>query len=502
MKKAILLSVLLFSSVIVLFAQNVDSGSWYSRVQWPHDGIPYESQHFIVYSDGASQEVRQSIAEIGETFLMELTSEFGIIGDEMFRFPPGQDKIHIFAYKDRYPQAWGARAYYGGLIIWSLDHERRNTNLNSYVPTFTHELVHVLESLLKGRDVADEAVAVRVNVWFSEGLAEAITGGTSGGAVKDLGYMNYLTAKFGKLSPVAFKHDGQVGDWKDIATSKACFEYHYPMYQLAVEYLMDEDGLGKTPQDITYIFTDIAEGATFPTAFENRMGISLKDYEVQFFDLMNDYLEEGGIFKSIKHLTLVWLVLIATSLFIIVWYIARDNRTRLGIKLYWVLVTMFFGPFGLLVYLFLCKQPGQQASRWWRALGASMFSVTGNAVGLMVVFAFYNLFRADILIYLTPLLVGWLIFRAPLVAVGSGSSYLSVLLRTLFAEFISTILVLIGMLPVLIQLPTRWVYVIYPDSWLFLGCFLLGVIGGVIILYPYNIWKVHRNSAIWPNCAI
>ena len=104
----------------------VDSGSWYSRVEWPHDGNPYESWNFLVYSDAAGREARQSVAEIGKELLTELAAEFGIVGDEMFRFPPGQDKIHIFAYKNRYPQAWGARAYYGGLVIWSLDHNKRD----------------------------------------------------------------------------------------------------------------------------------------------------------------------------------------------------------------------------------------------------------------------------------------------------------------------------------------------------------------------------------------
>ncbi|NIO28628.1 MAG: hypothetical protein GTO29_08755 [Candidatus Latescibacteria bacterium] len=152
-------------------AQMVDSGSWYTREQWPHDGHPYESQNFVVYSDEASQEARQAVAEIGEELLTELVSEFGIVGDEMLRFPPGQDKIHIYAYKNRDEQNWGARAYYCGFIIWSLDHEERSRDLDFYRATAKHEMVHVVEALLKGRDVANFPVAIRVHVWFSEGLA-------------------------------------------------------------------------------------------------------------------------------------------------------------------------------------------------------------------------------------------------------------------------------------------------------------------------------------------
>ena len=52
--------------------QMVDSGSWYSRVQWPHDGRPYESQDFVVYSDGASQEARQAASEMSEELMAKL----------------------------------------------------------------------------------------------------------------------------------------------------------------------------------------------------------------------------------------------------------------------------------------------------------------------------------------------------------------------------------------------------------------------------------------------
>ena len=59
-----------------------------------------------------------------------------IVVDEMFRFPPGHDKIHIYAYKNRYPQAWGARAFHGGLIIWSLDHQHRKRRYHRSVPNY------------------------------------------------------------------------------------------------------------------------------------------------------------------------------------------------------------------------------------------------------------------------------------------------------------------------------------------------------------------------------
>ena len=486
--------------------QMVDSGSWYSREQWPHDGNPYESQHFVVYSDAASQEARQSVAEIGEEILAELIAEFGIGEDEMFRFPPGQDKIHIYAYRDRYQRAWGARAYYAGLIIWSLDHEQRSTDLDLYVRVAKHELVHVVEALLKGRDVATIAPGggVRVDMWFSEGLAEAVSGGTSGFAIRDLDYLNYLTDKYGQLSPIAFDTDGQVAAiHSEEEIGLAYMEYHYPMYQLAVEYLLDADGFGRSPQDVAAIFTDIAEGSNFSTAFENRMGISLSEYEEQFFYLMNDYLDGVGTFALLKRLLLAWLVLTAGSLIILAWDLARVKEAPWWIGLAWALVTVLFGPLGLLGYLRLYRRPGRQASNWLRALGASMYSVTGNAAALMFVIAGTCFILPDVglspWMLVAPLLVGWLIFRAPLMVARSAGRYWVAVRRTLLAEFVSTILVMAGIVPVIILLPDRWIFAQDPSGPFFWGFLLLGAIVGAVILYPYNVWMARRGSAPWPG---
>jgi len=39
------------------------------------------------------------------------------------------------------------------------------------------------------------------------------------------------------------------------------------------------------------LFLDARDGMLFSTAFENRFEIGLAEYEEQFFDLMNNYLD-------------------------------------------------------------------------------------------------------------------------------------------------------------------------------------------------------------------
>lgn len=263
----------------------VDEGSWYrTGFRWPHDGDPYETPNFVVYSDGASLEARERLAEIGEELLVVLKDDFEIDAETMFRFPAGQSKIHIFAYKNHTPMEWGGWGYWGGLLIFSLDHELRSewghTELGNYTRVVKHELMHAVESLLKGSDNSH-----LVDVWLTEGIAEHVAGGTAGGSVTTLAKLDELVATYGELNPVAM-HRYDYPDIEGIG-----FYYYYPMFELAVKYLLDPAGLGKTKPSIRDILIDAGNGAQFTVSFGNQFGISLQDYEDEFFFRMREFLD-------------------------------------------------------------------------------------------------------------------------------------------------------------------------------------------------------------------
>jgi hypothetical protein len=294
-------------------SQMVDSGSWYVRYRWPHDGHPYESQHLRVYSDTSSQEARVALAELGERLLAETIAEMGISSADLFRFPPGQDKIDIYAFKDRPKQDWGGRAYYGGLLIHAIDHEGflGPQEPDKYGAHLKHELVHVVESLLKGRG---SERGPWVAVWFSEGLAETMSGGAASRGINGLDHLDSLTAEFGSLNPVSYQSDGQVCTIIDAVCLKAYSEYHYPTWYLAVEYLLDEGGLGRTASDAAAVFVDMSDGATFQTAFDDHMGITLSEYEEQFFERMAGYLPESSTSVAYGPLGLALISVIAVGI--------------------------------------------------------------------------------------------------------------------------------------------------------------------------------------------
>jgi hypothetical protein len=263
----------------------VDSGSWYvTGFRWPHDGNPYESENFEVFSDAASEQSRRSLAQIGEDVLADLVGQFDATGHEIFLFPTGQEKIHMYAYKNRFPQQWGGWAYYGGLLIYSLDHEERglagHTALDMYVPVVRHEVMHVMESLMKASNNPET-----VDVWLTEGVAEFVSGGTAGGSIEDVARLNELVDAYGGLNPISIHRYTDYPDQPMIA-----FEYLYPMFQMAAEYLFDERGIGATLGDLRDLYLDVRGGTLFAEAFENRFGISVADYEAQFFGLVSDYL--------------------------------------------------------------------------------------------------------------------------------------------------------------------------------------------------------------------
>jgi hypothetical protein len=265
----------------------IGSGSWYvTGFEWPHDGNPWESENFVIYSDGAGEDAKQALAQLAEETLSDIKIQFAIDNNDIFLFPMGQTKIDIYAYKNRYPSDWGGWGYYGGLLIFSLDHPERtsfgHTEPEIYNPTVKHELMHVVESLLKGSN--DPTL---VDVWLTEGLAEAVSGGTAGGSVTDLQKFNGLRNQYGSLNPIAMH---RYEDYPGTDTGLIAYEYLYPMFQLAVEYLVDANGYGGTINDVKNLLMDVRNGVPFPTAFQNRFGMSLSEYENQFFALMNGYL--------------------------------------------------------------------------------------------------------------------------------------------------------------------------------------------------------------------
>lgn len=169
-------------------------------------------------------------------------------------------------------------------MIFSLDNPFRSeiggTELGNYTRVVTHELMHAIEGLLKGTDNPN-----LVDVWLTEGIAEYVAGGTSSGSVKDLARLDELVATYGALNPIAMHRYNYLDDVENIG-----YKYYYPMFELAVAYLLDPAGGGQEKPSVRDIFLDARAGVPFATSFEDRLGTNLQSYEDEFWTLMRGYL--------------------------------------------------------------------------------------------------------------------------------------------------------------------------------------------------------------------
>jgi hypothetical protein len=261
----------------------VDSGSWYrTGYRWPHDGNPYESTNVIVFSDAASLESRLKIAEIVEDLMTTLIDDFQIDPATMFKWPPGQTKLHIYTYRDHFEEQWGGKGYYGGFMMYSLDHPIRNTEIGNYTRVVTHELMHAYEGLMKGTE--NPRI---VDVWLSEGIAEYVSGGTSrSGNITSLAMLDSLSAVWEHVNPITMHYYEDFPNQVD-----AGYLYLYALFELSMRYLLDADGLGHPKSLVRDVMIDAGNGAVFATSFEEKFGIGLQQFEDEYWDRVRDLLE-------------------------------------------------------------------------------------------------------------------------------------------------------------------------------------------------------------------
>jgi len=261
-----------------------ERGSWtiYTPYDWFHDGKPYQSSYCTIYSDVASQELKQQLGAIADQRFSQILQLFNFQRISDFRYPPNYSKIEIYVNRN-HPESinW---AYWGGFIFTIRTSDISGIYYDYAVYTFRHELEHVFEFLIEGREV------LGTEVWFKEGIAVHI-GCMESNIFKTVETVSELEAWIsqnqkipGQGNPIAIHHDYPAGSNRD---------QYYKYFELAVRYLLDSNGMGKSYQDVLNLFYDLRNGISFSDSFENHFGISINDYEADFYDLMRSYLGDG-----------------------------------------------------------------------------------------------------------------------------------------------------------------------------------------------------------------
>jgi len=213
-------------------------------------------------------------------------------------------------------------------------------------------------------------------------------------------------------------------------------------------------------------------------------------------------------YKRVRYPMLAWAVLAAGSLLLFLLDLLRV-RGPWAMSLAWALVIALFGPLGLLAYG-LSYRRARPSSEWrplpWRrALGASLYSGAGYAIGwILTTLCFFYLWPSRhplvtlAVSYAVPLTIGLLLFRAPLLAATLGVRYGRALRRSVLAEVISLNLALAGMLPLGVLGLDHWMpRPLDVASLLFWAVLVLTVTAGAFLIYPYNLWLARRGLAGW-----
>jgi hypothetical protein len=201
---------------------------------------------------------------------------------------------------------------------------------------------------------------------------------------------------------------------------------------------------------------------------------------------------------------LLWFILTAGSLIFVVWDLLYRTPTMWVMKLAWILIILYAGPIGLVLYLLACREPLRGtheqfiAAHWKQAVGSMMHCVAGDATGIIlaaaVVFHFGLPNGIDIIVeYCAAFVVGLLIFQALFMKSMLGGNYFFAVRKTFFAETVSMNTVMLGMIPVMIILMSRIPGSDDPRQPTFWGVMSLATMVGMVTAYPINSWMVAKG---------
>jgi len=276
------------SSIIQSFnievSLNTDGEAWsvYTPFKWTHNGKPYNSEHCIVYTDAASYELKTQVRNIADENFIEILQTFNFNNFTDFRYPPGNHKIEI--YINRFHDENINWAYWGGFIITIRPSDIHDTRYYNYVDyTSKHELMHIFEFLIEG------TIELGTPTWFREGIAVYIGNmGTVGiqkidNSAELESWIQQYKNMPGEGNPI------KIRQWEDFPQSVRDQNQtgkYYPFFGLAMEYLIDEKGAGKSYQYILNLFYDVRNGIEFPVTFQLTFGFDVKEYETEFFNWM------------------------------------------------------------------------------------------------------------------------------------------------------------------------------------------------------------------------
>ena len=211
------------------------------------------------------------------------------------------------------------------------------------------------------------------------------------------------------------------------------------------------------------------------------------------------------ILQPIDFVVDAWLIIAVLSAIYVAYDQFRNNPEAPIMKWGFVLVTLYMGPIGLLLYVMADKEPAAGTHEkfiqplWKQGVGSTVHCAAGDATGIILAAAATALLGfpmwIDIIVeYIFGFLLGLLVFQSLFMRQMMGGSYAQNVRRTFVPELLSMNMMMAGMAPTMILLMMgRDMRAMWPGEPLFWFVMSLGVVVGFSIAYPANVWMVAKE---------
>ncbi|MEP6857326.1 MAG: DUF4396 domain-containing protein [Gemmatimonadales bacterium] len=211
------------------------------------------------------------------------------------------------------------------------------------------------------------------------------------------------------------------------------------------------------------------------------------------------------ILQPIDFVVYAWLAIALLSALYVAYDQFRNNPEAPIMKWGFVLVTLYMGPIGLLLYVMADKEPTAGTHErfiqplWKQGVGSTVHCVAGDATGIILAAAVTALLGfpmwIDVIVeYVFGFLLGLLVFQSFFMRAIMGGSYSENVRRSFIPELLSMNMMMAGMAPVMILLMMgRDMRAMWPGEALFWFVMSLGIIVGFSIAYPINLWLVAKG---------
>ena len=211
------------------------------------------------------------------------------------------------------------------------------------------------------------------------------------------------------------------------------------------------------------------------------------------------------ILQPIDFVVYAWLIIAVLSAAYVAYDQFRNNPEAPVMKWGFVLVTLYMGPVGLLLYVMADKEPAPGTHErfvmplWKQGVGSTVHCIAGDATGIILAAAVTALLGfpmwIDVIVeYVFGFLLGLLIFQALFMRDMMGGTYGENVRRSFLPELLSMNMMMAGMAPVMIfMMMGRDMRAMWPTEPLFWFVMSLGITVGFMIAYPVNVWLVAKG---------